>query len=53
MTRWFKRHITDPFVKKSLFLKVRARSYFKLEEIDSKFDILNKESRVVLFSVKP
>ena len=35
---WIKRHLTDPFVKKSVQEGYRARSVYKLMEIDDKIN---------------
>ena len=37
---WIKRHLTDPFVKKSVQEGFRARSVYKLMEIDDKDKII-------------
>ena len=37
---WIKRHLTDPFVKKSVQEGYRARSVYKLMEIDDKDKII-------------
>lgn len=42
---WIKRHLTDPFVKKSVQEGYRARSVYKLMEIDDK-DKIDRKSVV-------
>ena len=41
---WIKRHLTDPFVKKSVQEGYRARSVYKLMEIDDKDKIIKPGS---------
>ena len=48
---WIKRHLTDPFVKKSVQEGYRARSVYKLMEIDDKDKIIKPGMSVVDFPV--
>lgn len=52
-TRWLKRHLNDPYVAEAKRLGYRARSAFKLIEIDEKFGILKKAQRVVDLGAAP
>ncbi|CAK9299951.1 unnamed protein product [Gordionus sp. m RMFG-2023] len=42
--KWMIRHLKDPYVKMASAMNYRARSAFKLIEIDKKFDILTQDS---------
>lgn len=50
---WIKRHVTDPFVKQSIKDGYRARSAYKLAEIDDKDKILKKGQTVVELGAAP
>lgn len=47
------RYTDDPFQKKARQMGLRARSYFKLEEIDNKFHIIKKNSRILDLGAAP
>lgn len=44
---WLVRHINDPYVKKSRYKNYRARSAFKLIEIDDKYRIIKPGMRII------
>ena len=44
---WLKRQINDPFVKQAQEQGYRARSAFKIIEIDDKFKIFKKGMKVL------
>lgn len=50
---WIRRHLTDPFVKKSVQEGYRARSVYKLTEIDDKDKILKPGMTVVDLGAAP
>jgi 23S rRNA (uridine2552-2'-O)-methyltransferase len=50
---WIKRHINDPFVKEAQEKGFRARSAFKIIEIDDKFKIFKKGKIVVDLGAAP
>ncbi len=50
---WIKRHINDPFVKQSVRDGYRARSVYKLMEIDDKDKIIKKGMTVVDLGAAP
>ncbi|MFT6077017.1 MAG: 23S rRNA (uridine2552-2'-O)-methyltransferase [Myxococcota bacterium] len=50
---WIKRHINDPFVKEAHEQGFRARSAFKIIEINDKFKILKKGKIVVDLGAAP
>ena len=50
---WIKRHLTDPFVKKSVQEGYRARSVYKLMEIDDKDKIIKPGMSVVDLGAAP
>ena len=52
-TNWAKKHIRDPFVKKSQVDKYRSRAAYKLKSIDEKFNILKNISSVVDLGCAP
>ena len=41
--KWFHSHVNDPYVKKAESQGFRARSYFKILEIDQKFHLIKKK----------
>jgi 23S rRNA (uridine2552-2'-O)-methyltransferase len=45
-TQWLLRHLNDPFVKEAKSHGYLSRAAFKLLEIDSKFKIISKSSKV-------
>lgn len=51
--QWMKRHINDEFTQKSKALGYRARSAFKLIEIQEKFGIIGKSSAVLDLGCAP
>ncbi len=51
--KWMSRHINDPFTQKSKAFGYRARSAFKLLEIQEKFDIINQYSSVLDLGCAP
>lgn len=52
-TKWLKRQINDPFVKQAHEQGYRARSAFKIIEIDNRFKILKKGKIVVDLGAAP
>ena len=40
---WFHSHINDPYVKKAEIQGLRARSFFKIQEINQKFHLIKKK----------
>lgn len=52
-TRWLERQLNDPFVHEAKRLGFRARSVFKLEEIDKRHNLLRKGGRVVDLGAAP
>lgn len=50
---WLTRHINDPFVKKSRFDNYRARSAYKLIEIDNRFSVLKAGQCIVECGAAP
>lgn len=50
---WIKRHLTDPFVKRSVQEGYRARSVYKLMEIDDKDKIIKPGMSVVDLGAAP
>lgn len=51
--KWVSRHINDPFTQKSKAFGYRARSAFKLLEIQEKFDIITENSSVLDLGCAP
>jgi 23S rRNA (uridine2552-2'-O)-methyltransferase len=51
--RWLERQRKDPYVRKAIKETYRARSAFKLIEIDDKYKILNSGSVVVDIGASP
>jgi 23S rRNA (uridine2552-2'-O)-methyltransferase len=45
--RWLNRQLNDPYVQRAKSMGYRARSVFKLEEIDQRFDLI-KRGRIVV-----
>ena len=51
---WLKRHVSDPYVKASVTDKyVRSRSYYKLEELQKKFNLLRPTDTVIDLGAAP
>ena len=53
MSSWMQRHVNDPYVKKAQTMGFRARSAFKLLEIDEKHQILGPGMCVVECGAAP
>ena len=51
--RWLSRQINDPYVKQARAAGFRSRAAFKLAELDDRFAILKKASRVVDLGIAP
>ena len=52
-TRWLQRQLNDPFVQEARRAGYRARSVFKLEEIDARFALVKKGEPVVDLGAAP
>ncbi len=52
-TRWLQRQLNDPFVQEARRAGYRARSVFKLEEIDARFALIRKGEPVVDLGAAP
>jgi 23S rRNA (uridine2552-2'-O)-methyltransferase len=52
-TRWLQRQLNDPFVQEARRAGYRARSVFKLEEIDGRFALIEKGRPVVDLGAAP
>jgi 23S rRNA (uridine2552-2'-O)-methyltransferase len=52
-TRWLQRQLNDPFVQEARRAGYRARSVFKLEEIDARFALIEKGEPVVDLGAAP
>jgi 23S rRNA (uridine2552-2'-O)-methyltransferase len=52
-TRWLQRQLNDPFVQEAKRAGYRARSVFKLEEIDQRFDLIRKGMALVDLGAAP
>jgi 23S rRNA (uridine2552-2'-O)-methyltransferase len=50
---WLKRQMKDPYVKKALKESYRARSAFKLLEIDDKFKLINAGDTIIDVGAAP
>lgn len=50
---WFHSHVNDPYVKKAETQGFRARSYFKIQEIDQKFHLIKKNTKVLDLGSSP
>jgi 23S rRNA (uridine2552-2'-O)-methyltransferase len=50
---WFYSHVNDPYVKKAESQGFRARSYFKILEIDQKFHLIKKNTKVLDLGSSP
>lgn len=51
--KWLERHISDEYVKKSRYENYRARSAYKLIEIDEKFNIIKPGYIVIDLGASP
>ena len=51
--RWLERHINDPYVQRAKLEGYRARAAFKLLEIDDRFRLIKKGSRVIDLGAAP
>ncbi len=52
-TRWLQRQLNDPFVQEARRAGYRARSVFKLEEIDKRFELIRRGAAVVDLGAAP
>ena len=52
-TRWLQRQLNDPFVQEAKRAGYRARSVFKLEEIDQRFALVRKGAPLVDLGAAP
>ena len=52
-TRWLQRQLNDPFVQEARRAGYRARSVFKLEEIDQRFALIGKGAVVLDLGAAP
>lgn len=52
-TRWLQRQLNDPFVQEARRSGYRARSVYKLEEIDRRFELIEKGAVVVDLGAAP
>ncbi len=50
---WIERQINDPYVKEAKIKGYRSRAAFKLEELDDKFDLIDKNSLIVDLGCAP
>jgi len=46
-TEWLRRQLTDPYIRLAREENVSSRAYFKLKELDMKYEILRRGMRVV------
>ena len=46
-SNWYKKHINDEFVKQANKENWRSRAVFKLREIDEKYNLIKKNSRIL------
>jgi len=51
--RWLERHLNDPYVHRSKLEGYRARSAYKLSEVDDRYHILKKGMRVIDLGAAP
>jgi len=51
--KWFDSHLNDPYVKKAESHGYRARSHFKILEIDQKFRLIKKNTKVLDLGSSP
>ena len=52
-TRWLQRQLNDPFVQEARRAGYRARSAFKLEEIDRRFELIRQGAAIVDLGAAP
>jgi len=52
-TRWLQRQLNDPYVQEARRAGYRARSVFKLEEVDARFALIDKGEPVVDLGAAP
>lgn len=52
-TKWLQRQLNDPYVHEARRKGYRARSVFKLEEIDKRFGLLGRGTRIVDLGAAP
>lgn len=52
-TRWLKRQLNDPYVRKAQAAGYRSRAAFKLIELDDRFRVIKKGSRVIDLGAAP
>ncbi|MDF1584912.1 RlmE family RNA methyltransferase [Marinimicrococcus flavescens] len=52
-TRWLERQLNDPYVHEARRQGYRARSIFKLEELDKRFSLLRRHARIVDLGAAP
>ena len=51
--RWLNRQLNDPFVQRAKSMGYRARSVFKLEEIEKRFSLIRRGKTVVDLGAAP
>jgi len=51
--RWLQEHFSDPYVKRALSDGVRARSFYKLEEINDRYKIIKPGMTIVDLGAAP
>lgn len=52
-TSWLQKHVSDEFVKRSRYENYRARSAFKLIQIDEKYNIIRPGNLVIDLGASP
>jgi 23S rRNA (uridine2552-2'-O)-methyltransferase len=52
-TKWLERQLNDPYVKRAKADGYRSRAAYKLLELDEKFDLLKRATRVVDLGITP
>lgn len=52
-TRWLKRQLNDPYVRQAQAAGYRSRAAFKLIDLDDKYHVLKKGSRVIDLGAAP
>ena len=50
---WYKRHVSDEFVKQANKENWRSRAVFKLKEIDTKYDLIKRKSNILDLGAAP
>ena len=43
--RWLKRHVSDPYAQRAVKEGTRSRAYYKFEEVEKRFGLMNKVKR--------